>query len=150
MVLHFSNPFTQGCFVQNWLKSIRKFLNFGNVFYNSAMLRKTTAYYNYFHSKNILPEANVIQTMDKSEQCLVPIAWHTSAVSHVTCVNIELLDQTLKIPVVFGKICCYRRKDDCLFYLKIARCHLMLFVKYSQFWLESLHKLKMRTDKFSF
>ena len=75
--------------------------------------------------------------MDKSGPCYVSFTWHTSAVSHVTGIKIELLDQALKIPlvqghpVVFGKNFCYRREKDYLFYLKSAGSHFMLFVKYS-------------------
>ena len=60
-----------------------------------------------------------------------------SAVSHVTGIKIELLDRTLKMPlvqghtVVFGQNICYIRKEYDLFYLKSAGSYLMLFVKYS-------------------
>ena len=66
--------------------------------------------------------------MDKSEPYIVPLTWHTSAVSHVTGIKIELLDRTLEIPllqrhpVVFGQN---------LFFLESAESHFTLFVKYS-------------------
>ena len=41
--------------------------------------------------------------MDKSKPWLVPFTWHVSAVSHVTGIKkIELLDRTLKLPLVQG------------------------------------------------
>ena len=52
--------------------------------------------------------------MDKSKLCLVPFTWDASSVSHVTGIRIQVLDHTLKIPlvqghpVVFGQNCCIR------------------------------------------
>ena len=92
---------------------------------------------------NNLHGANVIEltTMDKSGSFLVLFTWHTSAVSHMTGIKIELSDRTLKIPrvqghpvhvyVVFGRKFCYRREEDYVFYLKTARSYFMVFVKYS-------------------
>ena len=62
--------------------------------------------------------------------------------------KIKLLDRSLKIPlvqghpVVFGQNVWYIREEDYLFYLKSFGSHFMLFVKYSQFWLKSVLKLK--------
>ena len=70
--------------------------------------------------------------MDKSELCLVPFTWHTSAVSLLTGIKIEL-DQTLKTLLVqrhlvlFGQNFCYIREEDYLFYQKSAGSHFMLF-----------------------
>ena len=73
-----------------------------------------------------------LPTIDKSESCLVPFTWHTSAVSHVTGIKIELLDRTLKTSLVQGHLVvfeqnfCYRREEDYLFYLKSAGSHFTL------------------------
>ena len=53
--------------------------------------------------------------MYKYEPCLVPFTWHILAFSHVTGIKIELLDRTLKLPlvqwhpVVFGENFSYRK-----------------------------------------
>ena len=67
--------------------------------------------------------------MDKSEPCLVPFTGHTSAVSHVTCITLELFENTVSARASgsFGlklfvqkRRYCYRREEDYLFYLKLV------------------------------
>ena len=62
---------------------------------------------------------NVIQlpTMDfKYEPCFVPLTSHTSAVSHMTGIEIELLDRTLKIPQVQGHPVVFGQKEKRITY----------------------------------